>query len=91
IHTRVNVKKGKLVLPDGMTYSMLVLPKIETMRPELLTKIKELVLQGAVVLGPKPKYSPSMQDYPKADIQLQKMADELWGKVDGINVKSAKV
>jgi len=91
IHTRVNVKNGKLVLPDGMTYSMLVLPKIETMRPELLTKIKELVLQGAVVLGPKPKYSPSMQDYPKADIQLQKMADELWGKVDGINVKSAKV
>jgi hypothetical protein len=91
IQTRVIVKNGKLVLPDGMTYSMLVLPKIETMRPELLAKIKELVLQGAVVLGPKPKYSPSMQGFPKADIQLQKMANELWGKVDGINVKSVKV
>jgi len=32
-----------------------------------------------------------MQGYPNADIQLQKMADELWGKVDGINIKSAKV
>lgn len=91
IQTRVSVKNGKLVLPDGMTYRMLVLPKIETMRPELLAKIKELVLQGAVVLGPKPKYSPSMQGFPKADIQLQKMANELWGKVDGVNVKSAKV
>ncbi len=61
------------------------------MRPELLTKIKELVMQGAVVLGPKPKYSPSMQGFPTADKQLQKMADELWGKVDGITLKSAKV
>ena len=91
IQTRVSVKAGKIVLPDGMTYSMLVLPKIETMRPELLKKIKELVEQGAVVLGPKPKYSPSMQGFPTADIKLKKMADELWGKVDGVNVKSAKV
>jgi hypothetical protein len=85
------VKNGKLVLPDGMTYSMLVLPKIETMRPELLAKIKELVLQGAVVLGPKPKYSPSMQGFPKADAQVKKMVDKLWGKVDGVTLKSAKV
>jgi len=91
ILTRMSVKNGKMVLPDGMSYSMLVLPKIETMRPKLLAKIKELVLQGAVVLGAKPKYSPSLQAFPKADIQLQKMAAELWGKVDGINVKSAKV
>ena len=91
IHTRVDVKDGKIVLPDGMSYRILVLPNIETMRPELLAKIKELVIKGAVVLGPKPKYSPSMQGFPKADIQLQKMADELWGKVDGIKLKIAKV
>ena len=91
IQNRLSVKDGKLSLPDGLSYSLLVLPKIETMRPELLKKIKELIEQGAVVLGPKPKCSPSMQGYPKADVQLAKMADELWGKVDGINVKSAKV
>jgi hypothetical protein len=61
------------------------------MRPELLSKIKELVLQGAVVLGPAPKYSPSLQNYPAADQQVQKLAAELWGKVDGSVVKSAKV
>jgi len=88
---RLSVKNGKLVLPDGMTYSLLVLPKIETIRPELLAKIKELVLQGAFVLGPKPKYSPSLQGFPKADVELMKIADELWAKVDGENLKSAKV
>ncbi len=91
INTRVSVRDGKLVLPDGMSYRILVLPKLETMRPELLKKIRELVLQGAVVLGPAPKYSPSMQNYPKADAEVQKLAAGLWGKVDGVKVKSAKV
>ncbi len=91
IHTRVTVKDGRLVLPDGMSYRILVLPKLETMRPELLTKIRELVLQGAVVLGPAPKYSPSLQNFPAADQQVQKLAKELWGNVDGVKVKSAKV
>jgi hypothetical protein len=90
IHNRLRVKDGKIVLPDGMSYRILVLPKLETMRPELLKKIKELVLQGAVVLGPAPKYSPSLQNYKEADQLIRQMASELWGKVDGINVKSAK-
>jgi len=91
IQQRLSVKNGKLVLPDGMTYSLLVLPKIETIRPELLAKINGLVLQGAVVLGPKPTYSPSLQGFPKADLEVMKMANELWGIVDGVKVKSAKV
>jgi hypothetical protein len=91
IQNRISVKDGKLVLPDGLSYSILVLPKIETMRPELLKKIKELIVHGAVVLGPKPNYSPSLQGFPKADLELRKMAAELWGNVDGVKVKSAKV
>ncbi len=91
IQTRLSVKDGKLVLPDGMSYRILVLPKLETMRPEMLKKIKELVEQGAVVLGPAPKYSPSLKNFPKADQQVKKLAAELWGKVDGVKTKSAKV
>lgn len=91
IETRISVKDGRMVLPDGMSYRILVLPKLETMRPEVLKKIKELVEQGAVVLGPAPKYSPSMQNYPEADQQVQIIAAELWGNVDGINVKSRYV
>jgi hypothetical protein len=87
IKTRLTVKNGKLTLPNGINYSVLVLPKLETIRPELLTKLKDLVSQGAVILGPKPSRSPSLQGYPQADKQVQAIADELWGKIDGKTVK----
>lgn len=90
IGNRIKVKDGKLALPDGMSYRILVLPKLETVRPELLAKIKALVNAGAVVLGPKPNRSPSLQNYPSADGQVQKMAAELWGDIDGTAVKMHK-
>ena len=40
-------KHGRLTLPDGMSYRVLVLPERETMTPGLLTKVKELVESGA--------------------------------------------
>lgn len=72
----------KLTLPHGTSYRLLVLPPLKTMRPELLRKIKTLVENGAVVLGPKPLRSPSMQNYPQADIEVREMADYLWGEGD---------
>jgi hypothetical protein len=87
IKQRLTVSNGKLVLPDGMSYSVLVLPKLETMRPELLTKIKELVQQGAIVLGPRPTRSPSLAGYPASDAQVKSLASQLWGDIDGKTVK----
>jgi hypothetical protein len=86
----LSVKNGLLTLPHGTQYKILVLPKLETMRPDVLKKIRQLVADGAVVLGPAPNRSPSMQDFPKADEQVQVMAKELWGRVDGVTVKSAR-
>jgi hypothetical protein len=86
----MTVQDGLITLPHGTKYRILVLPKLETMRPELLEKIKKLVNDGAKILGPAPKYSPSLQNQPAADQRLQAMADELWGEVDGVNVKSRK-
>ncbi|MDR0845736.1 MAG: glycoside hydrolase family 2 [Tannerella sp.] len=77
--TRASVKDGKLTLPDGMQYSLLVLPQLETMRPKLLRKIKELVNEGLVILGPAPKRSPSMAGYPQADSEVEALATEVWG------------
>jgi len=91
IRDRLTVMDGRIVLPDGMSYRILVLPQLETMRPELLRKINELVRAGAVVLGPAPEYSPSLQNYPACDEEISKLASELWGKVDGKAVKSASV
>lgn len=72
------VVDGKLTLKSGMQYRVLVLPPLTTMRPELLRKIKDLVNQGLVILGPAPTHSPSLQNYPVADKEVKEMANELW-------------
>lgn len=76
---RASVEDGRIVLPSGMKYRLLVLPQLENMRPEILQKIKELLQAGACVIGPAPKYSPSLSDYPAADRKVQALASELWG------------
>jgi len=88
IEKYMTVKNGLITLPHGTQYRILVLPKLETMRPELLTKIKQLISDGAIVMGPAPKRSPSLQNQPSADSLVQAMATEMWGNVDGMKVKS---
>ena len=77
------VRNGLITLPHGTQYRIMVLPKLETMRPELLKKIKQLVQDGAVIMGPPPVRSPSLQNQPIADKQIKSMASELWGNADG--------
>jgi hypothetical protein len=76
---RMKVKDGKLVLPDGMSYRVLVLPQVETMTPALLRKIRELVEAGATVIGPPPLKSPSLQGYPQCDEEIRRLVKEMWG------------
>jgi hypothetical protein len=84
---RTSVKNGRLVLPDGMSYGMLVLPDTPFMTPRLLAKLRDLVEQGATVIGPQPVKSPSLSDYPAGDVAVQKLAAEVWGDCDGQTVK----
>lgn len=86
----MQVKNGLLTLPHGTQYKVLVLPQQETMRPEVLAKIMELIRNGATVLGPAPTRSPSLQNQPKADKKVQEMANELWGKMNETNTTSVK-
>ena len=53
--TRLDVKDGRLVLPDGMSYRILILPDDSPIRPEALEKISILLEKGAIVVGPKPR------------------------------------
>ncbi len=79
ILNRLSVKDGKFVLPDGMSYRLMVLPPLKSMRPEVLAKIEQLVAQGGVILGSKPEKSPSLQNYPECDKLLTELASKLWG------------
>ncbi|WP_235835845.1 glycosyl hydrolase [Cognatitamlana onchidii] len=75
---RLTVKDGRFVLPDGMSYKVMVLPPFKTMRPELLTKLEQLVAQGGTILGPKPEKSPSLSNYPTSDNIVKDLANKMW-------------
>ena len=74
-----NVSHGCISLPHGTSYRVLVLPPVETMRSELLAKIQRMVSDGAIVLGQPPRRSPSMQNYPAADAEVERISREMWG------------
>lgn len=80
ILNRLSVQDGMLVLPDGKSYHLMVLPPEETMRPEVLKKLNEFIKNGANVYGSPPSHSPSMENYPRSDQEIKIIASELWGK-----------
>jgi len=84
IMDRLTVQDGKFVLPDGMSYRMMVLPPLETMRPELLAKLEQLVSEGGIIYGQAPLTSPSLQNYPENDKQVQELAAKLWAGDDKV-------
>jgi hypothetical protein len=84
-----SVKDGKIVLPSGMTYELLVLGDLggEITWP-LLRKVAELVEQGANVLAAPAARSPSLADQVSGqDEKLRERAAAMWGPIDGKNVK----
>jgi len=83
ILTRMDVKNGKIVLPDGMSYELLVLPDREDIDWAVLKKIERLVKAGATVVGGKPTSSNGLTDYPQRDIKVRNLANKLWGPCDG--------
>ncbi|MCS6953868.1 MAG: glycosyl hydrolase [Bryobacteraceae bacterium] len=83
IHERVRIQSGRIVLPDGMSYRLLVLRNTRTMTIALLRKLRELVAAGMVLVGPKPERSPTLAD---DQAELRRLADELWGNLDGQTV-----
>jgi hypothetical protein len=84
---RARVVDGRIVMENGPSYAVLVLPRETMMRPEMAGRIYQLIKDGATVIGPKPKASPSLKNHPLCDEQTRLLADEVWGPVDGKAVK----
>lgn len=70
-----------------MTFELLVLPNLDTMRPKVLEKIQQLVQQGGKIYGPKPQSSPSLEGFyttgKTADQRVNEIANSLWQNIDG--------
>jgi hypothetical protein len=54
---------------------------------ETAATIQRLVRDGATVIGPKPTASPSLAGFPASDERVRAIADEVWGDVDGREIK----
>jgi hypothetical protein len=76
---------GRLTLPDGASYRVLVLPQTNRMTPRVARKLRELIAAGATVVGPKPVRSPSLSGQPEADTAVQAIAADVWGDLDGVS------
>jgi len=77
--TRMSVREGQFVLPDGMSYRLLVLPERPAISVSVLRKVKELVAAGATVIGAKPQHATGLQNFPDCDAEVARLAKELWG------------
>jgi hypothetical protein len=104
---RMSVKDGRIVLPDGMSYRLLVLqncvspvPEIarrvggyqnltvspipsKAMSVEVIGKLRELVRNGATIIGAPPEKAAGLKNYPKCDEEVQSIAAEIWGDLNG--------
>jgi hypothetical protein len=79
---RMTVKDGRLTLPDGMSYSVLLLPEQPQMTLEVLKRIATLVDSGATVVGPRPTAVPGLKEWERERESLDKIAGQLWGPAD---------
>ena len=82
LKNRIHIENGRIVLMDGMSFSVMVLPDEKHMTIDEIRKLKELVNQGMILVGQKPVTVPSLSDLLNADKEFSKIAEELWGPDD---------
>jgi len=87
---RMQVSKGRYILPGDLEYSVMVLPDREEISPEVLVQLERFVKKGGVVYGPRPLRSNSMKNYPECDATVEKTSKKMWGDCDGDAVKQVR-
>jgi hypothetical protein len=80
---RATVKDGRLVLPGGASYSLLVVPStITRMSLPLLRKLRDLADAGARIVAPRPQGAPGLVEGP----EYAGLVAQVWGATDGRSV-----
>ena len=82
ILNRLSVQDGKIVLPDGMSYRLLMLAPEKGIDLEVLRKLEQLVKEGLIIIGPRPTEATGLTHFPLNDREINEIADRLWGKAD---------
>jgi len=88
ITSTLYAENGRLLLPGGQSYRVMLLPDRVDISLEVLESLEKLVSEGAVVIGPKPERTTSLENYPQCDSELKVIADRMWGACDGERIFS---
>jgi len=91
ILNRVSFDGGKIVLPDGMSYRVLMLTPEKAIDLNVLKKVELLVNSGMTVISTRPEEVTGLSGFPESDRELKAITDRLWGKIDGKNITENKV
>ena len=91
ILNRVSFDGEKIVLPDGMSYRVLVLAPEKSIDLDVLRKIELLVNAGMTVISPRPEKPTGLTGFPESDNELKAITDRLWGKTDGKSLTENRV
>ncbi|MDR1011798.1 MAG: hypothetical protein LBM04_11875, partial [Opitutaceae bacterium] len=75
----VRVENGKLTSPAGRKYHLLAIPNSGALSKNALIKLEELVSQGAIILGPRPKHPKGYKDIISDRKDFNTLTDRLWG------------
>lgn len=78
--TRMKAESGRLVLPDGMSYRVLVLRDLGVIPLPVLRKLKEFVAAGIPVVGARPTSPGTLENFPACDAEFAALVRELWGE-----------
>lgn len=86
ILTKMTVRNGRIYLPHGQSYAVLVLPQEREMNPDVLQKIEQLILGGATVIGPRPLAAHGLRDSAKSAGRIKTLAARIWANCDSVRV-----
>ncbi len=75
---RLAVRGGRLTLPTGMEYRVLVLPDHRVLSLTALRKVRELVAAGATVCGPRPERAVSLVGGAAGAREFEQIAATVW-------------
>ena len=80
---RMEVRDGRIALPHGPSYALLVLPDREDIDPDVLEKVERLVRAGATVVGRRPSRATGLADRERRDARVREIAARLWESREG--------
>jgi hypothetical protein len=85
---RLSVQDGKIVTPEGISYSVMWLPDNKRMLPETLEKLLALVSEGAVIVGDAPKGLATLSGGETAQTRFDAAVKALWGDANGESIRT---